>query len=351
MKLGFIGAGNIATRHAANLEFMDLAEVIAVCDVDELRARSLAKPFGARIYDTPDRMFDMETDLDAVLLCAPPSVRKTVFARAVEADVHVFCEKPPADTEETAEEIAAMIHNSGILCSVDFHSRYSRVLPAYFEVVSGHSLSSVQSSHVSNNAFSPTMPPWFFIHERSGGHVMDQAIHTIDLLRYLVSEIVEVHTLANNRAVPKSQDFTIADTTCTLLQFENGVSGTHLHSWGSHIPKRDLTFVGREIQLSLRPYSPPRLSGFRWLGERERESIKVEFDEGPSMGREIKAMTSSGSSPPDPPHFEALKSFLLAIQGGRNELIKSNFDDAAKTLSVVLAMNQSATTGQPVRLD
>ena len=120
---------------------------------------------------------------------------------------------------------------------------------------------------------------------------------------------------------------------------------------GSHIPKQDLTFVGRDIQLSLRPYSPPRLSGFRWLGERERESIKVEFEEGPSMGREIKTMTSSGSSPPDPPHFEALKSFLLAIQGGNIELIKSNFEDAAKTLSVVLAMNQSASTGQPVKLD
>ena len=237
MKLGFIGAGNIATRHAANLEFMDLAEVIAVCDVDELRARSLAKPLGPELMTLPTECSIWNRILmpscSAHLLCA-----KNCFCKSRRSDVHVFCEKPPADAEETAEEIAAMIHNSGILCSVDFHSRYSRVLPAYFEIVSDHSLSSVQSSHVSNNAFSPTMPPWFFIHERSGGHVMDQAIHTIDLLRYLVSEIVEVHTLANNRAVPKSQDFTIADTTCTLLQFENGVSGTHLHSWEVIYPSR-----------------------------------------------------------------------------------------------------------------
>lgn len=350
MKLAIIGAGNIAGRHAANLRYLDSARVAAVCDVDESRAQALAGPFQAAVYSQPDAMFDAVQDLDAVLLCTPPAVRLPIFARAADQGVHVFCEKPPADSLESAAEISALIESSGILCSVGFHHRYSPVLPAFRELTAEEPLSTVQSTHVAGNAFSSAMPPWFFLQERSGGHVMDQAIHNVDLLRHLVGEIAEVHTLANNLSVPVSDAFDIADTTLTLIRFENGVSASHLHSWGSHVSKSDLTFVGRNLQLQLRTISPPRLQGRRRLENGELEEIRIQHDEGPSMGREDMEVNLGGPHPPDPPHFGALETFLQAVASQQPELFKSDFPDATRTLAVVLAMNRSAEIGRPVSL-
>ncbi len=351
MKVGFVGAGNIAQRHAANLQYMNCVEVVAVCDVDATRAGHLAQPFQASVHVRLDDMFDQATGLDAVLVCSPPTVRKAVFQLAAQRGIHVFCEKPPADSLPVAQEIGELIEASGVICSVDFHQRYSPVLPTFFELTRTETLSAVQSTHVAGNAFSPTMPPWFFLQEKSGGHVMDQAIHTIDLLRYLMGEITEVHTLANNRAVPVTDTFDIADTTCTLIRFANGVTASHLHSWGSRIPKHDMTFVGRNLQLHLRPIAPPRLTGQRWHESGDRETINVQCAEGPGMGREGRPVDPHGSAPPDPPHYGALKTFLDAIRTGQPGLVKSNFRDATQTLAVVLAMNRSAATGHPVQLD
>lgn len=351
MKVGFIGAGNIARRHAANLQYMKNVEVVAVCDLDEARAQHLARPFQASVFVQLEDMFEQTTGMDAVLLCSPPTVRKSAFQMAIQRGIHVFCEKPPADTLAAAHEICDLIEASEIVCSVDFHSRYSPILPTFFELTGAEAISSIQSTHVSGNAFSPTMQPWFFIQERSGGHVMDQAIHTIDLLRYLVGEIAEVHTLANNRAVPVTDTFNIADTTCTLIQFVNGVTASHLHSWGSHIPKLDLTFVGRNLQLNLRPFTPPRLTGRRRNDKGDLETVDVQCEEGPGMGREGLPVELDGSTPPDPPHYGSLNAFLDAIATKQPGLVKSDFLDATKTLSAVLAMNQSASTGKPVQLD
>lgn len=352
MNVGIIGAGNIARRHAANLQYLkDTVGVAAVCDMDVERARRLAQPFQAAVFVQPEEMFAQTTDLDAVLLCTPPTVRKSVFAQAVQRGIHVFCEKPPAASVKAAQEICALLAPGKIICSVDFHSRYSPVLPAFLELTRDEPLSSIQSTHVAGNAFSPTMQPWFFLQEESGGHVMDQAIHTIDLLRYLVGEVAEVHTLANNLSVPVSDTFDIADTTCTLIQFANGVTASHLHSWGSRLSKNDMTFVGRNLQLQLRAFTPPRLTGRRWHEDGEIEDIRIQHEEGPGMGREGVETALDGASPPDPPHFGALSTFLEAVATQQPGLIKSDFPDATRTLSVVLAMNQSALTGQPVKLD
>ncbi len=349
MKVGFVGAGNIARRHAANLQYMNCVDVVAVCDMDATRARHLAQPFQAAVHVRLDDMFEQTPELDAVLICSPPTVRKAVFQWAAQRGIHVFCEKPPADSLQAAHDICDLIEAGGIVCSVDFHHRYSPVLPTFFELTKTEALSSVQSTHVAGNAFSPTMPPWFFLQEKSGGHVMDQTIHTIDLLRYLIGDIAEVHTLANNKAVPVTDTFDIADTTCTLIQFANGVTASHLHSWGSRISKHDMMFMGRNLQLHLRPFAPPRLTGHRWRDHGDLETIAVQYAEEPGMGREGSAVDWKGPTPPDPPHYGALKTFLDAIGTQRPDLIKSDFADAAKTLAVVLAMNRSAATGRPVK--
>ena len=111
-----------------------------------------------------------------------------------------------------------------------------------------------------------------------------------------------------------------------------------------------MTFVGRNVQLQLRPFTPPRLTGRRWDASGQPEDIKIQHEEGPGMGREGAEVQLDRSTPPDPPHFGALTTFLEAIETQQPGLIRSDFPDATQTLSVVLAMNQSALIGKPVQL-
>ena len=133
--LGIIGAGNIATRHLANLEFLGRNRVVGLCDLDLEKAKELSARCGAKPYANFEEMFDREPGLDAVVICTPPTVRRSIFELAIERGIGIYCEKPPTDTLEEAKHIALIVDGSGIICSVGFHMRYSPSVDRFRELM------------------------------------------------------------------------------------------------------------------------------------------------------------------------------------------------------------------------
>ena len=345
--LGIVGAGNIATRHLANLAFLSRNRVVGVCDLDLDRAEALSGQYGAKPYADFEEMFIREPGLDAVVICTPPTVRRSIFELAIERGIGVYCEKPPADTLEEAKYIARIVDESGIICSVGFHMRYSPAVDRFRELMEDKTVNFVQSISAGFAAATRSLDNWFFIKEKSGGHITDQAIHFIDLMRLVVGDITRVQTFGNNIVCPKTDDFTIEDTTCTNIRFATGASGSHIHSWAAQRGKNELTIAGADFTFSLVAHSPPRLSG--WIGKpgQEQEKIELTFPQGPAMGRggRISAKRKA-EDPPDPPHCESMQVFLDAIRTGDRRRIRSPFSNAVQSLATVLAMNRSIDSGQ-----
>ena len=326
LALAIVGTGGIARAHRKNLAALGGNKVVAVADVDAANLREAADALGAKPYTDFNQMFAEEQALDALLLCTPPTVRLDVIAAACERGIPVFCEKPPARTDEEAARIVELAQKSGNLVSVGFMYRYLPAADYLKSLIAQEKLNTVQGTFLCSPALTRAIPGWFFIKDKSGGHVVDQAIHVMDLIRFIAGDVCEVHTLGNNVVCPKAPDFTIEDSSSTAMRFTSGASGTHVHSWAYRKFVGEIMLTGAEFRLNL------RLNDFvqGWIGS---EEIDEKF----------------GPSPTGDCHYWEMEVFLDAVRTGDASKIRSPFADAAKTLATVNAMNQSIDEGRPVR--
>lgn len=327
LALAIVGTGGIAKAHRKNLAALGGNKVVAVADVDADNLKEAAETLDARPYADFNEMFAKEQALDALILCTPPTVRRDVIAAACDRGIPVFCEKPPARTDGDARQIVELVEKSGNIVSVGFMYRYLPAVEYIKSLIAKEKLNTVQGTFLCNPALTRAIPGWFFIKDKSGGHVVDQAIHVMDLIRFIAGDVCEVHTLGNNVVCPKASDFTVEDTSSTAMRFASGASGTHVHSWAYRKFVGEITLTGAEFRLTL------RLNDFvqGWIGS---EEINEKFDPAPT-----------GDC-----HYWEMEVFLAAVRAGDASSIRSPYADAAKTLATVNAMNQSIDEGSPVRL-
>ncbi|MBV9852000.1 MAG: Gfo/Idh/MocA family oxidoreductase [Armatimonadetes bacterium] len=326
LNIAAVGTGGIWGAHAHNLSVLGGSRVVAVCDISEQNRQRAADALGARPYADIGTMLDAEPDLDAVIACTPPTVRRQVVEAAAPRGLPVFVEKPPAASLDDARAIIGIAEQAGSPVVVGFMYRYLPAVDRIKELIAGRPINLVQSDFLCAAATEWGIPGWFFIKERSGGHVMDQAIHVMDLVRFLAGDITQVFTLGNNVICPKGPEFTVEDSSSTALRFASGASGTHVHSWSHHEFVGHVTLIGKDYRLTLTLDS--RVQGF--------------------VGDEQIDETFPGPPPGCSHHYAEMKAFLNAVRTGDFSGLRSPYADAARSLATVLAMNWSIETGQPV---
>jgi predicted dehydrogenase len=325
VRLGAIGTGGIWGAHRKNLAALGGNEIVAVCDVSDANREKAAAATGARAYVDTAEMFAQET-LDGVIICTPASVRLPLVELATQHGVPVLAEKPPAATLQDAAAMASLSENAGVPVAIGFMYRYLPAVARLRELIQDRPVNLVQSTFFCPAATEWPLPGWFYIKERSGGHVLDQAIHMVDLIRYLVGDITQVHTLGNNLLCPKSDTFTIEDSSSSTFRFASGASGTHIHSWAHNQFRGDVTLIGKDYALTLELDS--HLHGY--IGD---ETIDETFPAPPE-----------GCSH----HYEEMRCFLEALRSRDFSTLLSPIADAKQSLATVLAMNESIDSGAPV---
>src|SRR5690606_9767367 len=95
----------------------------------------------------------------------------------------------------------------------------------------GRRVALVRSCMLDGLAVREGTPTWFFDKSRSGGPVFDQAIHILDVSRYLLGEVEAVAGFHGNVTVPKSDSFTVEDSASLTLRYASGAMQNHSHSW------------------------------------------------------------------------------------------------------------------------
>ena len=219
-RIGFLGSGGVATRHAQVLSGFGDVTLVAAADVDPGRAEAFAGQFGMVTADGVDGL--LAHDLHAVYVCVPPFAHGDAEAQLAEAGVALFVEKPLAADLETAEEIGARLGKAEVLTRVGHHWRCAEPVAHARELLDGRRVRLVTA------AWWDKVPPvaWWAQRARSGGPVVEQAIHVLDLARTLVGEVDEVHA----RATGPHPDGTVPGgdvdaATVALLSFANGAVG------------------------------------------------------------------------------------------------------------------------------
>lgn len=317
IKIGIIGLGTIAWRHLNSLREVGKTELVAICDVDKQKTAAVQKEFGGKVYFDFNKMF-AEQPLDAILICTPPTVRYEPIAEAARRNIAIFCEKPPAFDLITAKKIEEVVKKSKVLNSVGFMWRYNRITDRAKQLIQGHTISLMRSVFLCHVISNPNIPDWFLLKERSGGPLLDQAIHLLDVSRYLLGDILSLHTFGNNLVVPKSEKVTIEDSHSLNLQFTSGVVGNHLHSWSYRGSIARIELYAQKLCLVL-DYGANSIYG-------KVENVKV------------------NEKMDDNPYITELERFLDAVEQKEQSILRSSYKDAVKTLAVGIAANKSFQT-------
>ena len=321
-RLGFIGAGGIAHRHFGVLEQFEDVEIVAVCDADMTRATEAAARFGARPFDDADTMLDTEA-CDAVFICVPPFAHGAPERAAIRRGLPFFVEKPVALDVETAEAIAAEVAERELVTAVGYHWRYLDTVDEVQGILAGN-----PARLVSGYWLDSTPPPrWWWHQDQSGGQMVEQTTHLLDLARYLLGPVTRAYGLAGHDERPDFPGLDVPTVSSASLRFASGAIGnfasTCLLNWNHRV---GLHLFGQGLAIELT----------------DRD---VMIDTG--HGRPVRGNGSDPVWREDRDFIDAVRARDL---GGENR-IRCPYPEALETLRLSLAVGESARTGQPVSFE
>lgn len=210
----------MAARHAANLAAFDDVELVAATDLDPDRASAFATTYG--METVPDLAGLIGAGIDAAYVCVPPFAHGEAEAVLADAGIALFVEKPLAAELEPAERIAEQLTAAGVLTRVGHHWRCAEPVHRAAELLQDRPIRLV------NGWWLDKVPPvdWWLDRGRSGGPLVEQAVHVLDLARVLVGEVAEVHALSAGPLSAGSPGATTDVATAGVLRFAGGAVGT-----------------------------------------------------------------------------------------------------------------------------
>jgi len=341
---GIIGCGVIAPTHRKGIEACDGAELVAVCDVDEEVGKKFAEESGdVRFYRDVEKIVEDE-EVDVVSVCTPSGLHGTGVIAAAQAGKHAFCEKPLEIDSKRMTEMIEACHDGGVKLGCVFQSRTSpdmiRVHKAVGEGILGQMtlgdgyMKDYRSQAYYNSA--GWRGTWAL---DGGGALMNQGVHGVDLLLWLMNDDVES---VFARAEHKVRGIEVEDTAVACLKYKGGAYGV-IEGTTSCNPGE-----ARRIELHGK-YGTITVSGSsitRWTrsdeedGRADRNAEVPKVEEEGTVG-DNKAVTAGG-------HIWLIDDMVKAVKEDRDPYIVG--ESARKAVDLILAIYESAKTGVDVNL-
>jgi predicted dehydrogenase len=234
---------------------MDNVEVVAICDIVPEKAEALAEKFHIpHIFEDYKEMLKMP-ELDAVDICTPNVWHSIMAVDALEAGLHVFCEKPDAVSVEEAEKMKAAAEKSGKTLMVMRNNRYLPSSGFMKEYVEAGKMGEIYAARCGwqRRRGIPGKGGWFTTKELSGGGpLIDLGVHMIDLTMWLMGNPKPVaasgctyckfadndvsDSVDSNFGEKKADGiFDVEDLAMGFIRFENGACMQIEFSWASNI--------------------------------------------------------------------------------------------------------------------
>ncbi len=223
-KVCIVGCGVISGNHIPSLLRLDEVEIVALCDIDITKAETRRSQFGlsSAIYDNFETMLD-EVKPDAVHILTPHYLHTEMTLTALARDVNVLLEKPTCIKESDIETLIEAERHSNARVCVSFQTRYNETVERAMEIVQADGGATSGFGTIVWNrsdeyyASGAWRGKWA---TEGGGALINQAIHTIDLLCLFLGKPQKVQ--ANISTMRHSAAVEVEDTSNVIIDFENG---------------------------------------------------------------------------------------------------------------------------------
>ncbi len=212
LRIGLVGAGNIAGAHLEAYKSVPNAEIVAICDINpEVLAETAAKYGIEKTYPNETEMIKNE-QLDAVDVCVWNCSHASCSIEALDAGLHVLCEKPMATSAAEAEAMLEAAKRNDRLLMIGFVMRFDSETIIAKDFIDKDYLGDIYYSKATYLRRHGAPGGWFSDKSRSaGGPVIDLGVHVIDLTRYLMGSPKPVSVYAVTQDKLKNRPFLKTD--------------------------------------------------------------------------------------------------------------------------------------------
>ena len=336
LRFGLIGCGRVAPRHAQSIAELPGARLTAVADIRESRASRFAAEHRADKYLDYRRLLD-RTDVDVVNICVPSGLHAQVAVDALEAGKHVIVEKPIALSLSDADRMIAAARLAGRKLCVVLQNRYNPPMQDLKRMVESGRLGRLLLGNATVRWYRPQEyyeDGWHGTWAMDGGALMNQSIHHIDALQWLLGrpESVFAYSATLGHRM-EAEDIGIA-----TIRFRGGPLGVVEGSTVTYPENLEgsVAIFGERGSLKVGGTALNRKVIWKIEGELEHEKELLTREQ-------VDPTSVYGAS-----HRAVIADMIEAILADRTP--KTDGAEAKKSLALVLAMYESVRTGQPVEL-
>lgn len=318
VKICFVGCGGIARIHAQHLRCRDDVNIVGCYDVSVSRAKDFATEFNTTAFDDVAALYD-KSKAHAVYITVPPHAHGDYEIEAATRGLPFFVEKPISLDLDVARKVAAAVRKAKVLTSVGYCFRYSDVVQTAQQILKGKAISLVTGQ------YHCAMPEasWWRKRAMSGGQLMEQTTHIIDLLLFLCGPVLEVHAMASRGCMSQVENFDVDDSSVLNLRLKTGAVASITSTCV-------LNHSGRTMLQVVTPERIVTVTG---------NAVKVEEEHKASECFSVVDMYAAENA-----------AFIKAVQLGKRNGIRCSYAEALKTLRVTLAASESMETGMPVKI-
>ncbi|OGS22396.1 MAG: hypothetical protein A2252_02300 [Elusimicrobia bacterium RIFOXYA2_FULL_39_19] len=333
--VGLIGVGSIGGTHAKEIKAIKEAELIAVADYDKEKVKDFAEKFGIENYYTDYKELLRRSDIEIVNICTPSSTHSNIAIDAANHKKHVITEKPIDITLENADKMIEACKKNDVKLSIIFQLRFADDCIRAKNMIDEGRLGKIILADLYMKFYRPLdyykKSNWKGTKKGDGGGaLMNQGIHGIDLLQWLIGSVKSIQGLTG----ALRHDIEVEDTAVALLEFKNGAFGV-IEGTTSVYPdlSQKIEIHGTNGTLILKGGEWPTIEFCEFLDKKEVCELKKYPSEDEMWGVA---------------HRSQIMDMISAVRENREPII--NGLEGRKSLEIVLGIYKSSERGRMVEL-
>lgn len=335
MKSAIAGCGSIAQLHGRVLTNWIDTTLVGAADIDAGKARAYAETWHTNAYTSLENMLRQEKP-DVLHICTPHYLHVPMAEYALTQGIHVFMEKPPVISQEQLHSLENAVHNSGARLGLCYQNRYNpSIREARDILVSGKAGKILGARGIvtwhRDSAYYTDSTWRGRLATEGGGALINQAVHTMDLLQYLLGKPTAVEASIANHHLKNIIE--VEDTMEAYISFEGNISASFYATTAYCADVPPLIEIACEhMKIRIEDLD---LTLFYPDGHQEKPAMEH---------REALGKSYWGTG-----HRNCISDFYRSLQTG--EEFPLNLSAMTPSIRLMLGAYESARTGQVIRLD
>lgn len=333
IRFALAGCGHIARKHAEAIQAIEEAELVAVCDSNPEALKTFAANYGVTGYGRYQELLE-DKEVDCVTICAPSGLHAEMGIAAARAKKNVLVEKPIAMTLAAADALIESCEKAGVTLGVVHQNRFNPAVMQLKSVIEKGCFGKITHANATvrwnRNTKYYSLRPWGRLKNMGGGALINQAIHNIDLLQWMLGKVVSVFGYTSSRlGLTEAEDTGIA-----VLKFENGALGVIEASTAVYPQNLEetLSVFGEKGTAVVGGVSMGQIQ--KWLFS-DQETAKAGME-----NRDAKAN--------EPLHQCCVRDMIRAVKSHAKPLVDGQ--EGRKVVEIISAIYQSGACGREMKL-